>query len=157
LVCEAMTCSFYVAGGNIVAARLKNKMAGINLSGGDFHMRLAKFADPSPHTLSPENVANLLKRLEGVWPNDELHQRLATVIPRAPCRLQHRRRSSSYSQPRSVMPVRLTERPLVFALRPDRRWLKHVTSLRRMDREDMPSLQGNLQRSGQSETPENLK
>ena len=85
-----MTCSFYVAGENIGAARLKNKMAGINLLEGDFHMRLNEFADPSPYTLSTENAANFLKRLERIWPNDELHQRLTTVTPRSPSRPSHR-------------------------------------------------------------------
>ena len=86
-----MTCSFYVAGENIGAARLKNKMAGINLLEGDFHMRLSEFADPSPYTLSTENAANFLKCLEGIWSNDELHQRLATVTVRFQGRQSHRR------------------------------------------------------------------
>ena len=77
-------------------------------------MRLNEFADPSPYTLSAENAANFLKRLEGIWSNDELHQRLATVIPRFPGRQSHRRHPSSHSPPRSVMPVRAVERrPIV--------------------------------------------
>jgi hypothetical protein len=67
LVCEAKTCSFYVAGENIGAERLKNKMAWINYLEGDFRMRLNEFADPSPYTLSAKNAANFLKRLERMW------------------------------------------------------------------------------------------
>jgi hypothetical protein len=54
-------------------------------------MRLSEFADPSPYTLSTENAANFLKCLEGIWSNDELHQRLATVTVRFQGRQSHRR------------------------------------------------------------------
>ena len=43
-------------GRDLVAARLKSKMAEINLSKGDFHMRLNEFADPSPYTLSTRTL-----------------------------------------------------------------------------------------------------
>ena len=79
-------------------------------------MRLNEFADPSPYTLSTENAANFLKRLEGIWPNDDLHQRLETVIPRSPCRPSPRQLRLFYSPPRSVRAVRAVERPLVVAL-----------------------------------------
>ena len=78
-------------------------------------MRLIEFADPSPYTLSTDDAANFLKQLERIWPYDELHQRLATVIPRSPCRLSHRRHPSSHSPPRSVMAVRAVERRPVVA------------------------------------------
>jgi hypothetical protein len=73
-------------------------------------MRLNEFADPSPYTLSTENAASSLNRLERIWPNDELHQRLATVTPRSPCRPQHRRHPSLHSPPRSASPVRAVVR-----------------------------------------------
>ena len=77
-------------------------------------MRLNELANPLPYTLSTENAANFLKRLERIWPSDELHQRLATVIPRSPCRSSHRLHPSSHSPPRSVMTVRtVVRRPVV--------------------------------------------
>jgi hypothetical protein len=91
-----MTCSFYVAGENIGAARLKNKMARINLLEGDFHMRLNEFADPSPYTLSTDDATKFLEQFgrvmnyTSVWRQSFLAPRVGHHFGGTHRRIRHR-------------------------------------------------------------------